>query len=176
MDLERLKYPIGRFLPTTFDDAIKVSAFAQINNFPSILRNATKKLSTEQLNTRYRPEGWTVRQVVHHCADSHMNAYIRFKLALTENKPNIRPYEEALWAEGSEYDMDIDISLKLLDAVHERWSVVLENMSDQDFMKTYYHPAAKITTPMSVNLQHYEWHCKHHLAHITELVKRKKWA
>lgn len=175
MDLENLKYPIGKFSPITFDETKKLRAIAQIKNFPSMLRNATKGLNKQQLDTPYRPKGWTVRQVVHHCADSHMNAYIRFKLALTEDQPNIRPYEEALWAEGAEYDMDIDISLMLLDAVHARWFAVLENMSDDDFQRTYYHPAAEITTPMSVNLQHYEWHCQHHLTHLTELVKREKW-
>jgi hypothetical protein len=127
------------------------------------------------LNTPYREGGWTVRQVIHHVPDSHMNAYIRFKLALTEHEPTIKPYEEAAWAELSDTrDTPIEVSLALLENLHARWVILLRSMSEADFAKQFRHPALGVV-PLEKNVALYAWHCRHHLAHITALRERQNW-
>jgi hypothetical protein len=139
------------------------------------LRAAAAELSEDQLNTPYRPGGWTVRQVIHHVPESHMNAYIRFKLALTENEPTVKPYDEAAWAELSDVrDTPIGVSLALLDNLHDRWVRVLRSMRDADFAKQFRHPELGAVS-LEKNLALYAWHGKHHVAHITSLRERNRW-
>jgi uncharacterized damage-inducible protein DinB len=139
------------------------------------LRAAIAGLNEDQLNTPYREGGWTVRQVIHHVPESHMNAYIRFKLALTESEPTIKPYDETAWAETADVrDTPIEASLALLDNLHKRWVVLLKSMSDADFAKQFRHPELGVV-PLEKNLALYAWHGKHHTAHITSLRERKQW-
>ena len=140
------------------------------------MENAVLNLDEAQLNTQYRDGGWTVKQVVHHVADSHMNAYIRFKLRLTEDSLIIKPYDEAAWAEMADTkNLPVNISLTLLHALHSRWIEVLKNMSREDLDKTAYHPESKIEYTLWGLLGLYAWHSKHHVAHITSLRERMKW-
>ena len=139
------------------------------------MRAAIAGLNEEQLNTPYREGGWTVRQVIHHVPESHMNAYIRFKLALTENEPTVKPYDESAWAETADVrNTPIEVSLALLDNLHKRWVVLLRSMSDADFEKQFRHPELGVV-PLEKNLALYAWHGKHHVAHITGLRERKQW-
>ncbi|KIL42710.1 YfiT family bacillithiol transferase [Jeotgalibacillus soli] len=168
-----MKYPIGNF---QFDGEITNSVtrgwINEIEDLPRLLRDAVKELDNEQLDTAYRSGGWTVRQVVHHLADSHMNAYIRFKLALTEEKPVIKPYNETKWAELSDYELPIDISLLLLEALHKRWTKLLRSISPADMEKTFIHPdSGEVSVGKNIGI--YAWHGRHHLAHITSLCNRK---
>lgn len=171
-----LRYPIGRFhAPAQLDDAVRLGWIEEIASLPARLRGATAGLTEEQLDTPYRPDGWTVRQVVHHVADSHMNSWIRFKLALTEEQPTIKPYAEDRWAElPDSRELAIEPSLVLLDALHERWAVLLRSMSEADFARTFVHPDSGVVS-LSRNLGIYAWHGNHHLAHITSLKKRLGW-
>lgn len=170
------RFPIGKFSyqgPPNEDQ--KHQFLHDIEQTPAQLRNAVRALSDQQLDTPYRDGGWTVRQVVHHVPDSHMNSYVRFKLALTEENPTIKPYEEALWAELSEAKTaPIEVSLSLLENLHQRWMLLLRNLKPEDWKRTFAHPQMG---PMSLekNLALYAWHGKHHVAHITELRRRKGW-
>jgi uncharacterized damage-inducible protein DinB len=170
------RYPIGKF---TFDgvvDAKQREAWInEIATQPSKLREAVAGLSDAQLDTPYREGGWTVRQVVHHVPDSHMNAYIRFKLATTENNPTIKPYLEAEWAKLPDSKLPVEVSLRLLESVHERWVVILKHMAEADFEKTYFHPESQKTFVLGKVLGLYAWHGNHHIAHITELKNRMNW-
>ena len=133
-------------------------------------------LSDEQLNTPYRPEGWTIRQVVHHCADSHMNALIRFKLALTEDTPTVKPYLEDRWSElPDSKSTRIDSSIKILEGVHERLSLLLKSLTQSDLEREFIHPEHGRKILVKENIGLYAWHCDHHLAHITTLKKSKNW-
>jgi uncharacterized damage-inducible protein DinB len=174
--MEDLRHPIGRFSfqpPSTAEQ--RQTWIAEIAEAPAQLRAAIAGLSEEQLNTPYRDGGWTVRQVIHHVPESHMNAYIRFKLALTESEPTIKPYNEAAWAETADVrDTPIEVSLALLDNLHKRWVVLLKSMSDADFAKQFRHPELGVV-PLEKNLALYAWHGKHHAAHITSLRERKQW-
>ena len=146
----------------------------QIENLPELLEDAVKDLNEEQLDTPYRSGGWTVRQVIHHLADSHMNAYVRFKLALTEETPVIKPYDEKKWAELSDYILPVDISLSLLKVLHIRWVKLLRSLSPTDVEKTFVHPdAGEISVGKNIGI--YAWHSRHHLAHITSICIRKGW-
>lgn len=170
-----LKYPIGNF---QFDGEITSSVIKdwinEIEDLPRLLRDAVKDLDDEQLDTPYRSGGWTVRQVIHHLADSHMNAYVRFKLALTEEKPVIKPYDETKWAELSDYKLPIDISLSLLEALHKRWTDLLRSLIPTDMEKTFIHPdSGEVSVGKNIGI--YAWHGRHHLAHITSLCNRKGW-
>src|ERR1700686_5227808 len=171
-----LRYPVGKYeqrnvlTPNQRRDFIETIARA-----PARLRAAIAGLTAEQLNTPYRPEGWTVRQVVHHLPDSHMNAYVRFKLALTENEPAIKPYDEARWAElADSRDTPIEVSLTLLDALHQRWVTLLRSMHAEDFARRLNHPERGVLT-LDEMLSTYEWHSRHHVAHITSLRERLGW-
>lgn len=169
------RYPIGPLsLPDALDASQRAEAIAAVEAAPSRIRAAVSGMSDDQLDTPYRPGGWTVRQLVHHVADSHMNAYCRLKLTLTEDVPTIRTYEQALWAELADSELPVQVSLDLLDAVHRRWVVLLRSMTEQDWERRLDHPEVGA---MGVDqlLALYAWHGKHHAAHIAELVKREGW-
>lgn len=171
-----LRYPIGEF-----DRNYEVSPAARaeriqiIKDLPSAVTDAVAGLSEAQLDTEYRPGGWTVRQTVHHIADSHMNSQIRFKLALTEDDvPTIKPYYEDRWAELGDSTLPVDVSLKLIDGIHTRWAALLESMSEADYQKTFIHPETGEWT-LDGALALYAWHSQHHTAHITRLRERNGW-
>ncbi|MFM6954361.1 MAG: YfiT family bacillithiol transferase [Sphingobacteriaceae bacterium] len=176
-DIEQLKYPLGRYQPSEDISPAQLAAWVEeLATFPSHLRAVAEGLSEEQLDTPYRPEGWTLRQVIHHLADSHMNAYIRFKLAVTEEHPIIKPYSEKLWAECAEgASGPIVVSLDLLEALHWRWVLFLKTLSPADFERTYFNPEQQKIAALKNVLGVYAWHGAHHLAHITETQKRKAW-
>lgn len=175
--LENLRYPTGRFnLPKTYDPSEIDSCIKEIEIFPDLLEKAVMGLSDAQLDTQYREEGWTIRQVVHHVADSHINSYVRFRWTLTEEKPTIKAYYEDRWAELKDARSEpIDISIDLLKALHRRWVVLLRNLSDEELHLSYIHPESGTEIQLYVNIALYAWHCRHHLAHVTDLRKRKGW-
>lgn len=176
IDIELLKYPIGKFqAPENITESLIQEAVATIKAFPAHLFTAVSPLSLAQLDTPYRPGGWTVRQLVHHCADSHMNAFVRFKLALTEQNPTIKPYEEAEWAKLADSQLPIEPSLAILKATHLKWGVVLDAMGKEDFDKTYFHPEKQRSQDMGEITLMYAWHSTHHLSHVQSLVLREKW-
>lgn len=171
-----LRYPIGKFhRHGELTEELRHRYIDDIERLPGRLREGVKGLTEAQLDTPYRPGGWTVRQLVHHLADSHMNAYVRLKLALTEDAPLIKPYLEAKWAELHDSKLPVDVSLNLLDSLHRRWLDVLRSMKPAEFLRTMRHP--EWADPMSLDdaLTLYAWHGKHHLAHITELRRREGW-
>jgi hypothetical protein len=174
--MDDLKYPIGRFkAPASTTPADRDRFIGEIAQAPAQLRSAVKGLTHAQLDTPYRPGGWTLRQVVHHLPDSHINSYVRFKLASTEDNPTIRTYEEQLWAELPEAKSGpIEMSLDLLDALHLRWVAHLKNIVAADFARAFVHPELG---PVSLDraLALYAWHGKHHIAHITSLRTREGW-
>lgn len=170
-----VRYPIGKFqFDGEITDSVTKNWINEIEELPRLLRDAVKDLDNEQLDTPYRSEGWTVRQVVHHIVDSHMNAYVRFKLALTEEEPVIKPYDEAKWAELSDYHLPIDISLSLLEALHKRWTNLLRSLSTADMKKTFIHPDSGVVS-IGKNIGIYAWHGRHHLTQITSLCHLKGW-
>jgi hypothetical protein len=171
-----LRFPIGRFTrPASFTDASRAAAIATIADTPKLLRKAVLGLSDVQLDTPYRPEGWTVRQLVHHVPDSHMNAYVRTRLALTEENPTIKPYDEAKWAELADAkELPVDVSLTMLDALHSRWVTLLHAMTPAQFSRGYVHPENGPTT-LDTMIALYAWHGPHHVAHVSELRRREGW-
>jgi uncharacterized damage-inducible protein DinB len=172
-----LRYPVGKFdFDASLDEADYPKLIGAIAETPGALRSAVAGLSRDQLETRYRPGGWTVKQVVHHVPDSHMNAYTRFKLALTEDEPTIKPYDEAAWAElPDSQTVPIEVSLDLLDAIHVRWVTVLRSMDTSDFRRGLRHPEHGRVLTLGQMLGLYAWHGRHHVAHITSLRKREGW-
>ena len=171
-----LSYPIGKwtFTPNMTREH-RAALIQQIAEAPAQLRAAVKGLNPEQLNTSYRPGGWTVRQVVHHVPESHMNAYIRFKWALTENAPAIKAYDENAWSNTPEVKATpTDCSLAILESLHERWVILLKSLADKDWQRTIEHPENG-TMALEKLLAIYAWHGRHHAAHITELRKRNGW-
>lgn len=170
------RYPTGQYAPPqNVTPALRQQAISAIAEAPGKLRAAVKGLNEQQLNTPYREGGWTVRQVAHHVPDSHMNAYVRFRLALTEQEPTIKPYEEARWAELEDAkSAPIDVSLALLDSLHERWVRLLRSLKTEDFARTFRHPDHGVLT-VDWMLFLYAWHGRHHTAHVTELRKQKGW-
>ncbi len=171
-----LRFPVGEFQLGSDDLTTeqRKQFIEQLALTPSKLRAAVEGLSEEQLNTPYRPGGWTVRQVVHHVPDSHMNAYMRFKLALTENEPTIKPYDEAKCAELADARAPIDASLNLLDCLHQRFVVLLNEISSEDWKRVFLHPE-RGRVSLNTNLALYAWHGRHHVAHITSLRERMGW-
>src|SRR5215213_6311095 len=171
-----LRFPTGRFQrPASLDADARTRAIDVIAATPARLREAVRGLTDKQIDTEYRPGGWTVRQVAHHVPDSHLNAYIRFKLALTENEPTIKPYDEGRWAELVDSKVvPIATSLSLLDAVHERWVAILRAMSASDFERLLVHPETGRQRLDQV-LALYAWHGPHHVAHVTSLRERMGW-
>jgi uncharacterized damage-inducible protein DinB len=174
--MEDLRYPIGQYEPKPYSDEQKEEWLADIRFLPQAIEHAVSNLNEEQLHTPYRDGGWTVHEVVHHVADSHINAYCRFKLGYTENNPTIRPYDESLWAKTSDVQsLPINISITLLHALHSRWYEFLKSFTEEDYQKTIYHPEHKKEFTLWVLLGMYAWHCRHHVAHITSLRERKGW-
>ena len=173
---EDLRYPIGAFtLPREVERTQREVYIDDLSQLPMRLRNAVETLSDAQLDTPYRPGGWRVRQVVHHLPDSHLNSYTRFKLALTEDNPTIRPYEEAKWAELGDSDAPVEVSLALLDALHQRWVILLRTLAERDWQRTFNHPESSETLTLAQSLAQYAWHGEHHLAQITSLREREGW-
>lgn len=171
-----LRYPIGKYEPRPYSDRLKEDWLNDIRFLPQSLENALLNLDEAQLLTPYREGGWTLKQVVHHVADSHINAYCRFKLGLTEDKPTIRPYDEKSWALLNDVDlMPPNVSITLLYALHTRWYTLLKNMSEADFNREIIHPEHNNTFTLWVLLGMYAWHGKHHVAHITSLRERNAW-
>ena len=170
------RYPIGKFNyegPPSEEQRKKL--IEDIAQTPAALRAAVNGLSPEQIETPYRDGGWTVRQVVHHVPESHMNAYIRFKLALTEDEPTIKPYEEDRWAKLSDVQSTpLEVSLSLLELLHDRWVRVLKSIRPEEWKRSFKHPELGVV-PLEKNLCLYSWHGRHHVAHITELRKRMSW-
>ncbi|HET6795982.1 MAG TPA: putative metal-dependent hydrolase [Gemmatimonadales bacterium] len=172
-----LRYPVGRFTYDGVADPAKQRRWIdEIESAPDHVRTAVAGLSRDQLDTPYREQGWTVRQVVHHLPDSHLNAYTRFKLALTENVPIIKPYEEALWAELPDgRSGPIEPSLALLQALHQRWVMLLRQVSPAEFSRRFMHPEQGREVELNEMLAMYAWHGRHHVAHITSLRRRMGW-
>ena len=174
--MEGLSYPIGRFeRPQSLGPSEREAALATLARAPADLRRVIERLDAQQLDTPYRPAGWTVRQVVHHLPDSHMNAYIRFRLALTEDGPAVKVYDEARWAELADARLGRpEASLSLLAALHERWVALLRSIDEQKWERVYRHPELG-DVRLDVALAMYDWHSRHHLAHITHLCEREGW-
>jgi uncharacterized damage-inducible protein DinB len=171
-----LRYPIGKFHfdgPPTEEQRKKF--IDDIAQSPAKLRAAVKGLSDQQLDTPYRPGGWTVRQVVHHVPDSHLNAYVRFKLALTEEEPMIKPYAEDRWAQLSDTQATpVEVSLTMLDSLHDRWVRLLRSLKPEEWKRTFRHPELGLVS-LEKNLALYAWHGRHHVAHITSLRQQNSW-
>ncbi|MBE7169696.1 MAG: putative metal-dependent hydrolase [Williamsia sp.] len=177
-----LRYPIGKLADQPYagqlepDERIKEELLLDLQMLPQALEYAILNLDAQQLDTPYRPGGWTVQQVVHHVPDSHMNAYTRFKLGLTENNPPIKPYDEGAWAQLVDTRIvPVNISLTLLHALHARWFALLNNLDESDWKKTVYHPEHKKELSLWHLLKMYAWHGKHHVAHINSLRDRMGW-
>lgn len=165
--MEHLSYPIGRFQPPVEISSTEIeTAIESIQRLPAELRAAAVRLGPARLDTPYRPGGWTARQVIHHVADSHMNAYVRFRLALTEDCPTIKPYDEKRWAElADSRTADPEVSLALLEKLHERWVMLLRTLAPEDFRRTYNHPEYG-QRHLDWNALLYSWHGRHHVAHV----------
>jgi hypothetical protein len=173
--LDSLRYPIGKFVkPATITSAQMEEWIEAIAQFPEALASEVAGLSEAELRWPYRLEGWTIQQVVHHCADSHMNCLMRFKLALTEDQPTIRPYEEALWAQLADTtESPIAWSLQLLDGLHKKWVFLLKKMTEEDFERTFIHPEHGKSFSLKEALGMYAWHSNHHLAHVRQAKKHQ---
>lgn len=172
---EDLRYPIGKFdSKIEITPEIRQEYIETIDGLPGKIREAVNHLSATQLDTPYRPEGWTVRQLVHHIADSHLNSFCRFKLALTEDFPTIRPYFEDRWAELADSRLPVEDSLKILEGVHSRWTALLNSLSEVEFQRKLNHPDSGEWT-IEKFLALYDWHSRHHTTHITSLSERNGW-
>lgn len=174
--MDDLRFPVGKFkYDGPPDEQQKRTFLDEIARTPANLRAAVKGLSQAQIDTPYRPGGWTVRQVIHHLPDSHLNSYVRFKLALTEDDPTIKPYAEDRWAELADTkSTPVEVSLTLLDSLHDRWVRLLRSMTPEEWKRTFRHPDLG-SMPLEKTLGLYAWHGRHHVAHITELRKRMAW-
>ena len=177
LELEKLQYPIGKFVaPNLYSSEYLLEKIDEIASFPERLKKEVSQLTKEQLETPYRPGGWTIRQVIHHCADSHMNCFIRIKWALTEETPTIKFYHEDLWGElHDNVTMPIEPTLSFLEGFHFRLAYLMKSLSDKDLQKSFIHPANNNTYKSEEIIGTYAWHGNHHLAHITELKKRNGW-
>lgn len=175
--LESKKYPIGKFeSPKKITDADITHHLKTLKDFPKRLKHLVENLTDDQLDTPYRKDGWKVRQVIHHLADSHLNSFIRFKLALTEDNPTIKPYDQNQWAELQDsFSMGIDSSLKILEGLHKRWVYELKCLTNKEFEHTFYHPEQKVNINLKESLALYAWHCNHHFQHIKNLIKENNW-
>lgn len=171
-----LRFPIGQYEPQPFSDRQKREWLQDIQFLPGLLEQAIENLDEFQFETPYRDGGWTVRQVVHHVPDSHLNAYTRFKLGLTEDKPTIKPYDEARWADLKDVSVvPVNISITLLYALHTRWHSAIRDLTNEQWKLTVFHPEHKKEMTLWHLLGMYAWHGKHHVAHITSLRERKGW-
>lgn len=170
--MNELQFPIGKYISKkNVNNDVFNSWLLTIETFYLKLNDSVDGLTEQQLTNTYRPSSWSIKQLVHHLADSHMNAFMRFKLALTEDKPTIKPYFEARWAMLTDYQGSIESSLKIIEGVHQRWSELLKPMTTTDFKKTYIHPEFNSEFDLKEALCQYDWHCRHHLAHI-EIAKK----
>jgi DinB superfamily len=173
---QSLQYPIGKFQAKEYSDTLKKEWLSNIKTLPQELELVVQNLDAFQLDTAYREGGWTVKQLVHHIADSHMNAYCRFKLGLTEDNPVIKTYDEKMWANLADVsETPINLSVTLLHALHARWHKALENLTVEDWNKTVFHPERKTNITLWNLLGTYSWHGKHHVAHIQNLITRQNW-
>jgi uncharacterized damage-inducible protein DinB len=173
--MSELQYPVGKFERQIEYHPSEIAEFIQIlEHLPTQMRTAVSGLSDAQLEMQYREGGWTLRQVVHHVPDSHMNSFVRFKLALTEENPTIKPYDEAAWSLLADSSLPVQVSLDLLEALHARWVILLRSIKSEDWKRTFNHPENG-----SMTLEHalalYAWHSRHHLAHITQTRASKGW-
>ncbi|QHI35201.1 Putative metal-dependent hydrolase YfiT [Kordia antarctica] len=177
MDLEKLKYPIGKLQIPAIIAAEQISDWiAILENFPKRLESLVVNLTSAQLNTSYRPKGWTIRQVIHHIADSHHNSYTRFKWTLTEDKPIIKVYYEDRWAELFDSKMaPIILSLDSIKALHAKWTYFLKGLNTSDLEQVFIHPDGNEKVSLKENIGIYAWHCNHHYAHIEQLMIREGW-
>ena len=172
MSTQNLSYPVGPFDPVSNPDAsLHQQWIRTIVEFPAKVSAVINELDDAALSWRYRPGGWTMRQVVHHCADSHMNAYTRFKLGLTEEHPSIKPYAESAWAELPDSTLPLAPSLQVLEGLHVRWAHLLQQMSEADFKRTFVHPEHGTVFTLSMALDMYDWHCRHHFAHLQQALE-----
>ncbi|GAB4052893.1 YfiT family bacillithiol transferase [Spirosoma litoris] len=175
-DIEALRFPIGDFVyGQSFTDDDTKQHIAVIDELPVKLTKLVGEWGDDRLDTPYRPDGWTVRQLVHHVADSHMNAYVRTKLALTESNPTISPYEEGEWAKLPDSELPIAPSLVLLKSLHLRWVTILKSLTDADLQRTYYHPGSQRTFAIREVIALYAWHSEHHYQHAFRLAERNGW-
>ena len=176
-DIEKLRFPIGRFQAPAGIEQVQLEKWIEeIAALPTELKQATESLNPSQWSTHYRPHGWTLRQVVNHLADSHMNSYIRFKLALTEEDPTIRPYYEDRWAETEDgKNSDPNISISLLESLHKRWVIFLRSLKPEDFERGFIHPEHGKRLVLKEVVGLYAWHGRHHLNHILQTRKLNKW-
>lgn len=176
MHNEHLKYPIGKAnIPAEITETDIHKWIKIIDSLPKKIRLLTQNLSDEQLDTPYRPDGWSIRQVVHHVVDSHTNSYIRFKWALTENKPVIKAYDEVKWAELTDYQAPIELSLTALESLHAKWVYLLRGLSPEDLKRVFVHPESQKEISLEKNIGIYAWHSKHHYSHIANLLMNKGW-
>lgn len=174
-ELHKLRFPIGKFeFPAEVPAELKEKWIQSISSFPATVLSLTSDLSSPELSRNYRPDGWNIKQVVHHCADSHMNAFIRFKLTLTEDSPTIRPYFEERWAELDDGNQDdLGDTFTLLKALHSKWSRLLHGLSEEDLKRHYVHPQYGKEFSLLEVLGLYAWHCEHHLGHVKLALKNK---
>lgn len=178
IELDKLKYPIGNFEKPTAKNTEERKDLVwnwknDISNFPSRLTALVSTLTLEELNWKYRPNGWTIKQVIHHCSDSHINALIRFKLALTENEPTIKPYLEDKWAELQDMTLPIEASMSILEGVHQKLDIIIESLSESDLEKRFFHPEHQVYFTLFELTAMYAWHSNHHLAHIEQAIASK---
>lgn len=172
---DQLRFPVGQFkFKKRWSDEDFEGWVQQIEEFPFMLEEMLEDVEPDALSWPYRPEGWNAAQVIHHCADSHMNSYIRFKLALTEDEPAIKPYFEDRWAELPDgKDLDVGPSVELLKALHRRWVAVIEDLSKEQLKRTFKHPEHGTVVSLAENTAFYAWHCAHHLAHVVNGTNSK---
>lgn len=175
--LEQLKYPIGRFQwISNYSEEERAAKLKTIENLPLRLKELVKDWTPERLNTPYRPDGWTVKQLLHHIVDSHMNSYVRFKWTMTEDKPTIKAYFEDRWAElPDSFETPIEISLNMLEWLHKRWLILMRNLSENDWNRSFIHPESGREITLTELMPLYAWHSEHHFQHINQLKIRMGW-
>ncbi|MCB0761707.1 MAG: putative metal-dependent hydrolase [Flavobacteriales bacterium] len=171
-ELNALRFPVGTYtIPEKIAKETIREWIGDIEAFPGQLRSVVQPLSKEELNLRYRPDGWTIQQVVHHCADSHLNSVPRFKLAITEDRPTIKPYNEAAWAElWDTTHAPVDLALNLIEALHARWVYLLRGMGPEEWTRVFIHPEYRREYRVDQAIGNYAWHCRHHLAHVHQAL------
>ena len=175
-DHQKLIYPIGKFsVPDSYTPELRSEYTNTIQSLPKRLKEATQGLSDEQLDKPYREGGWSIRQITHHLADSHINSFTRFKLALTEVNPSIKPYNQDAWIDGPDASLPIEASQSILDGLHARLSYLMKNMTTEDYSRTLFHPEYKKSLPLDMMAALYSWHSNHHLAQVVNMVKREGW-
>jgi len=176
-DINHKKFPIGEFLESeNINDAELDRHIKIIKNFPGKLKTLIEDFSDDQLDTPYREGGWTVRQLINHIADSHANSFIRFKLALTEENPTIKPYDEAKWAELQDsINISVKPAMKMIKGIHQRWNALLKSLTNKQFERTFRHPEKEKNHNLRYYVALYAWHCDHHFAHIENLKTEKGW-